>query len=143
MAKDSADLFDISTVAARDTFDSMLVNGDDSPLLDAAGKQLSITIYGPGSEQYAAAQAARNQRLMTRMAKRGSKAMLTREEQDAENAEFLASCTASLNGFAYEGRTDRAGVVALYSNHRLGFIAEKVNRDMGDWANFTRPLPTN
>ncbi len=128
--------FEITSLAAKDTFTLELLNANDEPLLDAGGNPLSVTIYGPGSKVYAKAQAARTQRLMDRMAKRG-KVKLSAEEQQRENAEFLAACTVSFNGWAYQGKADREAIEAAYNDPSIGFIAEQVNKAIGDWANFT------
>lgn len=140
MAKD-ADLFEITTIAARDEFTVELLNADESPLFNAAGVRLSITVVGPGSKEYAAAQAARNARLMDRMAKRGAKTRLTAEEQETEAAMFLAACTKSFNGWAYQG--DQRAFEACYRDRSLGFIADQVQRAIGDWANFSTGSATS
>lgn len=127
-------MFEITNLAARDTFTLDLVNANDEPLTDADGKPLSVTVYGPGSKAYQKANAARTQRLMDAMAKRG-KAKLNAEEQLRENAAFLAACTVSFNGWAYKG--DAKAFEAAYSDAAIGFIADQVQRAIGDWANFT------
>ena len=129
--------FEITSLAAKDTFTLELLNADDEPLRDTDGNALSVTIYGPGSKVYAKAQAARTQRLMDRMAKRG-KVKLSAEEQQRENAEFLAACTVSFNGWAYQGKADQEAIEAAYNDPSIGFIAEQVNKAIGDWANFTK-----
>ncbi len=129
--------FEITSLAANDTFSLELLNANDEPLLDTDGNPLSVTIYGPGSKVYAKAQAARTQRLMDRMAKRG-KVKLSAEEQQRENAEFLAACTVSFNGWTYQGKADREAIEAAYNDPTIGFIAEQVNKAIGDWANFTK-----
>ena len=140
MAKD-ADLFEITSIAARDEFTVELLNADESPLSNAAGVRLSITVFGPGSKEYAAAQAARNARLMERMAKRGAKTRLTAEEQEAEAALFLAACTKSFNGWAY--KSDPRAFEDCYRDRKLGFIADQVQRAIGDWANFSTSSVTS
>lgn len=131
----SAELFEITTIAARDEFTVELLNADESPLFNSSGARLSITVFGPGSKEYAAAQAARNARLMERMAKRGAKSKLSAEEQETEAALFLAACTKSFNGWAYKG--DPRAFEACYRDRSLGFIADQVQRAIGDWANFS------
>ncbi len=129
--------FEMTSLAANDTFSLELLNANDEPLLDTDGNPLSVTIYGPGSKVYAKAQAARTQRLMDRMAKRG-KVKLSAEEQQRENAEFLAACTVSFNGWTYQGKADREAIEAAYNDPAIGFISEQVNKAIGDWANFTK-----
>ena len=130
------DLFEITAVRANDTADIKLNNADGELLIGRGGAQLSVTVFGPGSKQYAKAQAARNQRLMARMAKRGnSAAKLTPDEQTAEAAAFLADCTKSFNGWAYNG--DPAAFEACYADRPLGFIADQVQAGINDWGNFS------
>jgi hypothetical protein len=127
-------MLEIETMEAADEFVVELLTADDEPLLDAAGKRCTITVFGPGSKAYAAAQAARTQRLMARMQAKG-KTKLTPEEQLADNAQFLAACTKSLGNFTY--RSSSTDFEGLYANSRLGYIAEQVGKAIGDWANFT------
>jgi hypothetical protein len=136
----NSDLFEITTIRARDEADIKLNNADGEPLIGGNGEQLSVTIYGPGSKQYAKAQAERNQRLLARMAKRGnSGAKLTPDEQTAEAAAFLAACTKSFNGWAYNG--DPTAFEACYNDRPLTFIADQVQAGINDWGNFSSGSP--
>lgn len=128
-------MFEITTLAAKDTFVLELLNANDEPLKDAEGKPLSVTVYGPGSKAYTKAQAARTQRMLDRMAKKG-KVKLNAQEQTEENAEFLAACTDSFNGWQYKGAADAAAIEAAYKDPTIGFIADQVGKAIGDWANF-------
>ena len=128
-------MFEITTLAAKDTFVLELLNANDEPLKDAEGKPLSVTVYGHGSKAYTKAQAARTQRMLDRMAKKG-KVKLNAQEQTEENAEFLAACTDSFNGWQYKGSADAAAIEAAYKDPTIGFIADQVGKAIGDWANF-------
>lgn len=134
MSKKSS--FEITTLAVQETCVVELCNADDTPLYNAEGERLSVTVYGPGSKAYQKAQATRNQRLMERLAKKG-KVQLSAEEQVREQAELLAACTASFNGWVYKGSADAAAFLAAYADPAIGFIAEQVGKAVGDWANFT------
>jgi hypothetical protein len=127
-------MFEITNLAAKDTFTLELQNANEEPLQDKDGKPLSVTVYGPGSKAYQKANAARTQRLMDLMAKKG-KVKLNAEDQAKENASFLAACTVSFNGWAYKG--DASAFEAAYSDPSIGFIADQVAKAIGDWANFT------
>jgi len=127
-------MFEITSIAAKDTFTLDLVGPNDAPLKDDAGKPLSVTIYGPGSKPHQRAQAVRTQRLMDVMAKRG-KVKLSAEDQLRENATFLAACTVSFNGWEYKGSAD--AFEAAYADPAIGFIADQVSKAVSDWANFT------
>lgn len=127
-------MFEITNLAAKDTFTLELLSANDEPLLDKDGKPLSVTVYGPGSKAYQKANAARTQRLLDAMAKKG-KQKLNAEEQVRENAAFLAACTVSFNGWAYKG--DATAFEAAYADPSIGFIADQVSKAINDWANFT------
>lgn len=135
-------MFEITTLAAQETFVLELCNANDEPLTNPDGTKPSVTVYGPGSKVYQKAQAARTQRLMDRMAKKG-KVKLSAEEQLREQAEFLAACTVSMNHWAYKGRTDAAAIADAYADPSIGFIADQVAKAVGDWANFTSEQSTN
>lgn len=128
-------MFEITTLAAQETFTLELVGPNDEPLRDEQGAALSVTVYGPGSKAYQRASAARTQRLLDKMAKRG-KSRLSGEEQLAEQAGFLAACTVSFNGWAYKG--DPQAFEAAYADASIGFVADQVAKAVGDWANFTK-----
>jgi hypothetical protein len=130
-------MFEITSIAAKDTFTLPLVNGNDEPLRDAAGAALSVTVYGPGSKAFAAAQAARNQRMLDRMANK-SRVRINADEKADESAEFLAACTVSFNGWGYQGAADAPAILAAYRDPTIGFIADQVSKAVGDWANFTK-----
>lgn len=137
-----SELFEITSIAAKDQYTVMLVNANDEPLLDKAGDQLSVTVFGPGSKAYAKATAARTQRLLDRMAKKG-KSKLTAEDQINENAEFLATITVSSSGWVYKGGADAASILAAYKDSEIGFITEQVQKASGDWANFSASAVTS
>lgn len=129
-------MFEISSIAANDTFTIELVNANDEPLFDADGNPLTVTVYGPGSKEYQRAQAKRTQRMMDQLAKKG-KMKLTAEEQQREQAEFLAATTKSIGNWAYKGETTPEAILAAYLDPAIGFIADQVAKAQGDWANFT------
>lgn len=129
-------MFEITSLAAKDTFILELVNANDDPLLDAQGVRLTVTLFGPGSKPYNRAQSERTQRMMNTMAGRGKIKMNAKDEAD-ENARFLAACTESFNGWGYQGAADEIAIHAAYLDKKIGFIADQVAKAVGDWANFT------
>ena len=133
-------MFDITTLAATDTSTVELVGGDDGPLFDDKGKRLSITVYGPGSKVYQRAQARQQNQLMDKIKKRG-KMDQSAEEKLTEQADFLAACTVSFNGFAYppaEGLEGQELFRKAYADPSIGFITTQVATHINDWANFTK-----
>lgn len=135
-------MFEITTLAAKDTFTLELLNANDDPLLTDDRKPLSVTVYGPGSKAFNKAQAARTQRLMDLQIKKG-RVKLKAEDQIRENSEFLAACTVSFNNWTYKGAADENAILAAYSDPSIGFIADQVSKAVNDWANFTNSSLTS
>lgn len=102
-------------------------------------KPCIITVYGPGSRQYASASARRNNRNFERL-RAQRKANQSAEEQRKEQAEFLAECTAGAQNLQYGGKEpkDRDDFVAMYSDTEIGFIAEQVAKFAAEWGNFSK-----
>lgn len=133
-------MFDITKLAATETSIVELVGGDDAPLYDDKGKRLTITVYGPGTRVYQRAQQRQQNQLMDKIKKRG-KMDQTAEEKLAEQADFLAVCTVSFNGFAYppaDGLEGQDLFRKAYADPSIGFIAAQVAAHINDWANFTK-----
>ena len=133
-------MFDITKLAATETSIVELVGGDDAPLYDDKGKRLTITVYGPGTKIYQRAQQRQQNQLMDKIKKRG-KMDQTAEEKLAEQADFLAACTVSFNGFAYppaDGLEGQELFRKAYADPSIGFIAAQVAAHINDWANFTK-----
>lgn len=133
-------MFDITKLAATETSIVELVGGDDAPLYDDKGKRLSITVYGPGTRVYQRAQQRQQNQLMDKIKKRG-KMDQTAEEKLAEQADFLAACTVSFNGFSYppaDGLEGQELFRRAYADPSIGFIAAQVAAHINDWANFTK-----
>lgn len=128
-------MFDISALAVKETAIIELENVDGEPLLDADGKQLSITVYGPGSKPFQKATAVRN-RAILEYVKKGGKKMKDNEQRELD-ADFLSSCTVSFNGFKYKDFTGVEMFREAYLDPAIGFITEQVNKAVSDWANFT------
>lgn len=129
-------MFDISSLAVKETAIVELETATGEPLLDANGAQLTITVYGPGSKQFQKAQATRNRAILEYVRKGGKK--MKDDEQRVLDAEFLAACTNSFNGFGYKEMTGYEMFKAAYLDPGIGFIAEQINKAVGDWANFTQ-----
>ncbi len=128
-------MFDISKLAVNETTDIHLRGADDELLFDENGNPITITISGPGTKAFAKAQQARNKALMERFQRKGkTKSDATLED----NAEFLAAVTVSFNNFEYKGMTGYEQFKACYMDMSVGFIAEQVNKELGDWSNFTK-----
>lgn len=149
------ELFDISAIEVADTFDvviehpktrePILIGGQE--VTDEAGETttvggvaMSVTVYWPGSKQFRAARSAQNARNMKRARQRGGNLETTDDEDAADKAAFLSSCTVSLNNFGYRGLdpTSVDTFRALYLDRKMGWLTDQVNVKMGDWGNFTK-----
>lgn len=130
--------FNIATKAVTETTEIKIndpATGDQ--LTGEGGKPCSVTVYGPGSKPYLAAQAVDNAKMVKRARARGN-APETAEEAIARKAALLASITVSFNGFDYNGGpNERETFKACYSDPGLGWLTEQVNLGAGDWGNFT------
>ena len=129
-------MFDISKLAVNPTSTIELEDPNGEPLVNDSGEKISITIYGPGSKQYQKATGIRNRAILEYVRKGGKK--MKDDEQRELDADFLASCTVSFNGFGYKDLTGYEMFKAAYLDPSIGFIAEQVNKAIGDWANFTQ-----
>jgi len=128
--------FDISSLAVKDTTTITLESVDGEALTNSDGDELSVTIYGPGSKQYQKAQGVRNRAILEHVRKGGKK--MRDDDQRELDADFLASCTVSFNGFGYKDLTGVEMFRQAYLDPSIGFIAEQVNKAINDWANFTK-----
>jgi hypothetical protein len=127
-------MFEITQLAVNETTDIHLRGPDDELLYDEAGRSVTITVNGPGTKAFAKAQQAKNKALMEYVRKGKSKPDTTLED----NAEFLARVTVSFNNFWYKGLSGYEQFKACYLDQSIGFIAEQVTKELGDWANFTK-----
>lgn len=137
-------MFDISTKAVAETCDIEILDPDTGEaILGENEKPCSITVYGPGSKPFAAAQSANSNKMMKRLRSKG-KADTTPDEDLAATAAFLTAITVRLNNFTYKDRPNEPDTFrAMYLDREVGFIAQQVNAGAGDWSNFKRASPSN
>lgn len=129
--------FDISGCAAADTADIELQRPDGEPMTNHAGQVLSVTVYGPGSTKFLHAQGVRNRAILAFVRKGAASKRMADDDQRVLDAEFLAACTHSFNGFGYKNFPPGPEMFrAAYLDPKVGFIAEQINKGIGDWANF-------
>lgn len=131
-------MFDISTLSAEETFDIEILDPRTGEPMTDEGKIVSVTVYGPGSKPFAAAKSKASNRAIERFKRKG-KTATTPEEDAAATASFLAACTKAFNNFNYKGMDAGPDMFrACYEDIAMGWITEQVNREMGDWGNFTK-----
>ena len=135
-------LFDITQEAVSETADLELKRADGSPLTDGKGKQLSITMYGPGSSQYVEAQAEGKRRARSR-AEKANNIYRALDGAEDDHLHFLASITASFNGWELphpdkgQWKSEKEMFKAAYGTRSLGFIKEQAETFAGEWGNFS------
>ncbi|MFY8063439.1 MAG: hypothetical protein ACOVN2_07005, partial [Usitatibacteraceae bacterium] len=135
---------DIRKFAVEDTATIELLDSANDPMCaDDEGKlRCKIEVYGPGTRQYAKAQAGENNRMLNRLKAKG-KAKQTPEEIAEERAEFLKDVTKSFTNIEYDGLEGPELFKAVYLDRTIGFIADQVKEHLGDWANFTKSSTPN
>lgn len=129
-----------------------LLDGEDKPMYAelpalADGKPdlsrpMLAHMYGPGTKQFAKAQAAQSNRSMDRIKAKG-KAKQTAEDQVTERATFLAECTAKLENVEIDELAGEALFMAVYTDLELCFIPSQLDKLIGDTANFTKASQTS
>lgn len=132
-------MFDITTQAVAETAPIHVRGADGLPLYHD-GKPVRILLYSPGSPAFAEVEDRQTARAVKRMQDNDGKLTVAPQEQrSAELADDLASVTAGFENLAYPPAGDQQGKElyrALYSDKRLGFIAEQVQKALRDWGNF-------
>lgn len=125
-----------------------LLDGDENPMYaDGADGQPDMSrpmrahMFGPGTKQYAKAQAAQSNRSMDRFKKKG-KANMTAEEQSVERATFLVACTAQLENIEVDELVGDALAMAVYTDIEVCFIPMQLDKLISDTANFTKASQT-
>jgi hypothetical protein len=137
---------DIKKFAVEETGILPLRGPDRQPLIGDDKQPMTVTLYSPGSKQYARAQAVRGDRLMNKIMKGSSEAaaalteleeaQLT-ESKAREQVEFLVRITKEFSSNVdYDGLKGSDLARAIYSDITIGYIAEDVTKHLGVWANF-------
>ncbi len=128
---------DIRKYAVEPTSKLHLRDANDELMFTDEGKPVAVNLYGPGSKQYARAQAAQNNRLLDKLKRKG-KSDQTAEQRAAESSEFLADCTESFENLEYDNLAGRELFMAVYADVSIGFVADQVAKYISDWSNFTK-----
>ncbi|MGK5053614.1 hypothetical protein [Janthinobacterium sp. RB2P8] len=130
-----------STLHLKDANDDLMYadGADGNP---DKNKPMRIKLYGPGSKQYAKVQAASNNKLFTRLKKKGKEDQ-SAEDQAQEGVDKLAALTHSFENISYDDLAGEALHKAVYLDETIGFIPAQVNAHLNDWANFTKTSAKN
>lgn len=132
---------DIRKFAVTPTARLALRDASDELMLTDDGKEIAVNVYGPGSKQYAKAQAAQQNRMLDKLKRKG-KTDQTAEQKAAEAAELLTDCTESWENLDYDKLKGDALSKAVYSDQSIGFIADQVAKFIGDWSSFKKVSTT-
>jgi len=133
---------DIKSFAVEQTGRIHLRDASDELMYTPDGKEIAINVYSPGSKKFAKAQAAKSNRTLDLLRKKG-KADQTAESMAEEKATYLADCTESFENIEYDKLEGKALFRAVYGDDSLGFIADQVAAYLGDWSNFTKGSTKN
>ena len=136
--------FSIRSLAIQLTGVMAVRNASGEAQYDADGKPVTITLHSPASKAYQRAKHAADERNNTRAFGRlqgKSEAKPSSEDRVSEQAEFLAACTVSLDGFEVDGGAGHEAYKALYADLELGHIADDVAKFLAERSNFLK-LPT-
>lgn len=142
-------MFDITQRRATETGVIDLVTGDGSPLTDEKGNVLSVTVHGPGSKVWQAADAERNRRRTARIEKNRGKLTAALDKAKEDEVDFLTAITVSFNGWEYPAPQEQpwAGQKdmfrAAYADDTIGYIRDHVHREATDWSVFTKGSATS
>lgn len=128
------EMAETSVLHLRDAGDALMYadgeNGDPD-----LKRPMRVHLYGPGSKQYARAQAAQQNRWIERLKRKG-KIDETAEEKMREEAAFLSQVTHS-----FENIEDAPEDV--YTNQLLSFIPKQVRAFVDETSNFSKASTTN
>lgn len=130
---------DIRKLALADTATLHLLNANDEPIYadEKMTKPAQIHLYGPGSKQFAAAEARNSRRIMESMGRRGKKV-----DQAELRVDFLVAITESFENIEYDKLQGEALHRAVYADTTLRFIADQVYAFVNEAGNFTKSSPT-
>jgi hypothetical protein len=132
-------MFDIASIEVSDTTDIAIMNpSTGEPLIGEDDKACTVTVYGPGSKPFKAAQSVASNRAMKRVRAKGRNAETTPDEEAAATASFLSAITVSFNNFNYGGSGEPEAIRRAYADPKMGWLTEQVNAGAGDWAAFTK-----
>jgi hypothetical protein len=106
---------------------------------------VQVTVFGPGSREYAQVAARKSNRTFARLRKKG-KIDQSADEITEERAADLAAKTLSFENLDVEEgvpATTRDHFRQIYADLSLGFIADQVSEYLDEWENFRKRSATS
>lgn len=121
--------FDLSKYELSDSGELTILRGGDDMLVD--GKPVVVHLHGTGSKEYVSAKfKLENAGAQQMTALLQNKNVKDNAEVSAkQKAEFLAACTKKIDNFPVDP-------LDIYSNHKLQFITDQVEKYLSDEENF-------
>ena len=136
----STEFDDITELAASDT-DTFQLNDprNDEPLV-RNGQPVTVTIYGPGSEESARAEVSLSNKQLKRLRKKGD-IIMTAGDVAADAAEQLTAITREFGNLKHNGEmvTTREQIRAVFLDRRLSWIGDQINERRKSWEHFIKP----
>lgn len=128
-------MFDINTLAVSPSTSVHLKHpATGEELFEDADKKkpVKISVYGPGSKEYRAAQSqVTNENLARR--RKG----VTAESMERSRVEVLARCTSGFENFGYKGQPFSSDVAReMYADPAMVWVRDQVEEALGDLGNF-------
>lgn len=114
-------------------------NVDGSPMLDAAGAPVTVTVFGPGTKVWQVADATRRRKAMKRTREANGKIEAALDNNDEDSIEFLCTIVKRFNNLEFPGaQGDKETVAAVFNEPKLGYIRDHLMEDTRSWENFTK-----
>ena len=129
---------DLFILEAPDTFCIHLQHPEIGHLYSDEEKKnpVTITVYGPGSEESTRFERKYQKQLSQVMASKGIKGIykIPPENQEQTNLDRLVAMTKSVENMEYNGQpVTIENIRELYSNPKLGWIRTQVAKKTGSW----------
>lgn len=131
--------FDLSQLEIKDSGEYQVTDARGNDVV-IDGRPLTLTVASPGTKKAVKAQfkrdEARSARVVGSMA--GVKSKRTAEDELRERADFLMEITegCSHSNITYAGQTGMAALRAMFTEPKLGHIAEGVEKYHNERGNF-------
>lgn len=134
-------MFDMNTLAVAET-GFLHLKGPKNALLYLGEKKVGITLWSPGSAEFAQAEADNENEVLALARENGGRADETPAQKAEREARLFAKITKSFDNWTYtpKGGAKLTGAElfrAAYADRSIGFILQQVKTKHGDWGLFT------
>ncbi|MBY8826123.1 hypothetical protein [Sphingomonas colocasiae] len=130
------EVLETGTLHLKDADGDLMYDVTKDPKGEESKKPVNVVLFGPASPEYAKANAKRGSRNLVR-ARKGKKE-LSADEIFEDGVRYLCDITSHFENLELGDLTGDALTKAVYSNRKLGFIADQVHAHVGDWENFSK-----